>query len=286
MRSIHLEEPTTIFALAAQPGGRCLAATEEGLWQFANGAWQQIAPQFAQVQLSAIAANGNTIFVGAAGDIAVSRDGGQTFGLATLPVKAHIMALAMSPAFAQDYIALAATAQDGVLRSADGGSTWHAWNYGLLDLGVNAIAFSPSFAQDATCFAATDHGIFISTNSGRAWSELPVGMDNGPFTALALRNKHTQRSTVAELVTSTEGNGVWTAGEPFEAWQKMKGLRASEVNFLMPNAAMTTQGIFVADGGKWVKALDEAEGVCAAQLDDGGLMIGTAGNGCWLLASS
>jgi photosystem II stability/assembly factor-like uncharacterized protein len=230
------------------------------------------------VPLSAVAAHGNTIIVGSGGGIAVSRDGGATYALATLPVQAHVTALALSPTFDRDPLALAATVQDGVLRSADGGATWHAWNFGLLDLGTNALALSPNFAEDATCFAATDHGVFMSSNSGRAWSELPIGIDNGPFTALAVK---THERAPLQLHLGTEGNGLWIASAPYEKWQRAKGLRADEINYVLPDVAATTKGVFVADGGKWAKSLDVEDGVCLAKLDDGAVIAGTAGNGVW-----
>ncbi len=289
MHWTHFEDPATIFALAAQPSGRCLAATEQGLWKYASGQWSAIAAQFAKVMLSAVAAHGNTICVGASGDIALSRDGGKTFTLATLPVKAHIIAIVLSPAFDKDGIGVAATAQDGVLRTADGGASWHAWNFGLLDLAVNAIALSPNFSNDATCFAATDHGVFISSNGGRAWNELPTGMGKGPFTSVCIHDtsirsgamRSTAKSKDASLQIGTEGHGLWTANEPYEKWQRVKGLRADEINYLLSGVVTSTGGVFVAEGNKWAKSLDEENGMCLARLDDGTIIVGTAGNGAW-----
>lgn len=277
MRSKHFDEPASVFALAPLQQGQCLAATEQGLWQFNGKTWSQVAPQFAQVPLTSVAVHGNTWLIGSAGDIALSRDAGATWGIAQLPVKAHVLALAMSPAFDQDHIALAATAKDGVLRTADGGTTWHAWNFGLLDLSVNAIAMSPSFGEDATCFAASDHGVFMSTNGGRAWHELPAGLENGPFTSLALANG----KSGASLLAGTEGNGLWKASAPFDAWQKVKALRAEEINFVLPGYASATSGVYAADGAKWAKLSEENDVVCMATLDDGTLVCGSAGAGIW-----
>jgi hypothetical protein len=187
------------------------------------------------------------------------------------------LALSLSPAFDQDGIALAATAKDGVLRSADGGAAWHAWNYGLLDLGVNALALSSEFGADATCFAATDHAVFMSTNNGRAWSELPIGMDNGPFTSIAIvETRHG-----ASLRVGAEGSGLWSSAEPYDEWQRVKGLRADEINYLLPGVAATTSGLYSAAGAKWAKLSGEGDVVCLASLDDGTLIAGTAGNGVW-----
>jgi photosystem II stability/assembly factor-like uncharacterized protein len=277
MRSKHFEEPTSVFALAPLPNGQCLAATEQGLWQFNGNAWLQVAPQFAQVPLTSVAAHGSTWLIGSSGDIAISRDAGATWGIAQLPVKAHVLTIAMSPAFDRDRIALAATAKDGVLRTADGGHTWHAWNFGLLDLAINALALSTNFGEDTTCFAASDHGVFISTNGGRAWHELPAGMENGPFTSLALSNG----KSGASLLAGTEGNGLWKAAAPYDKWQKVKGLRAEEINFVLPNMASATTGVYAADGAKWTKLSEENDVVCMATLDDGTLVCGSAGAGVW-----
>ncbi|PJF46933.1 MAG: hypothetical protein CUN48_11245 [Candidatus Thermofonsia Clade 3 bacterium] len=279
----HLDEPASIFALAPQPGGGCLAATEQGLWQLdpRHGGWQPIAPQFAHVPLTAVAAYDRTWLIGSNGDIAFSHDDGQNWQLAHLPVKARVLGLAISPAFERDGIALAATAEDGVLRSADRGVTWHAWNYGLLDLGINAIAVSPDFGEDTTCFAASDHAVFMSVNGGRAWQELPASMAAAPFTSLTVAT--TPRGPT--LYAGTEGNGLWAAVAPYEAWQQIKGLRADEVNFVLPGWAATNSGIYVASGGRWRRASDQPDVMCMALLDDGTLVAGTAGSGMWHAAA-
>lgn len=281
MRSKHFDEPASVFALTPLPAGQCLAATEQGLWQFNGKVWAQVAPQFAQVPLTSVAAHGNVWLIGSSGDIALSRDAGATWGIAQLPVKAHVLSIAMSPAFDRDGIALAATAKDGVLRTVDGGHTWHAWNFGLLDLAINALALSPDFAQDETCFAASDHGVFVSTNGGRAWHELPAGVENGPFTSLAITNQASSRSLVYTLLAGTEGNGLWKAAAPYDTWQKIKGLRAEEINFVLPNVASATTGVYAADGAKWTKLSEENDVVCMATLDDGTLVCGSAGAGIW-----
>lgn len=282
MRWIHFPQPASIFSLAAASSGGtatddCLAATTQGLWLYAvpERAWRPIAPQFGAVHLTAVAAHGPTWLIGSHGDIAVSRDCGATWGIATLPVRAHILALAMSPAFDRDGVALAATAKDGVLRSADHGTTWHAWNYGLLDLGVNALALSPDFGEDATCFAASDHAVFSSTNGGRAWQELAAPAGSGPFTALAVDGPP------ASLTCGTEGHGLWTAKAPFEVMRRVKGLRADEINAAVPGYVATTSGIFAADGGKWRMISDRGDVLSLALLAGGTLVAGTAGDGVW-----
>ena len=276
MNWLHFPEPKSVFALSSQRGGACLAATEAGLWRFtpATGRWQPVASQIAQVGLTAVAADGDLWLVGSNGDIARSTDAGETWQLAHLPIKARVLSLALSPTFARDGIALAATAEDGVLRSADQGVTWHAWNYGLLDLTINAIALSPNFGEDETCFAASDYAVFMSVNGGRTWQELPLPAQAGPFAALDI-------TAEGRLYVGTEGHGLWTAAPPYEAWQQVTVLPADEVNFVQAGWAATTAGVFVARAGAWHIALDRSDVLCLSLLDDGTLVAATADSGLW-----
>ncbi len=276
MNWIHFNEPRSVYALVAQPEGACLAATEAGLWRFTAqaGRWQPTAPQIAQVGLTAVAADGDLWLVGSNGDIARSTDAGQTWQLAHLPAKARVLGLAISPTFARDGVALAATAEDGVSRSADHGVTWHAWNYGLLDLAINAIACSPNFGEDEVCFAASDYAVFMSVNGGRAWQALPLPIEVGPFAALDITPE-------GQLYVGTEGHGLWTAMPPYGEWRQVADLPAAEVNFIQAGWAATTEGVFAARGGTWRKMLDRADVLCLSVLDDGTVIAATANGGLW-----
>ncbi len=286
-------QPQNIFSLAALDHNGCLAGTDQGLWawQANTQQWQPFATQFSAVPISAVAAAGQTILIGSNGDIAYSTDAGQTWTLASLVVKSHVFGLAMSPNFATDHIALAATAQDGVLRSPDGGESWYAWNFGLLDLSVNSLVFSPDFAEDDTVFAGTDLGVFISQNQGRAWREVGFPNDSGPVVALAMTGPNT-------LMAATEGHGLWVAQAPYLAWSPVAAIEADGVNAIIAqnrlNAAAatavaalgaivaTTSGIFSANkNDKWRRLSKIDDAVSLAMLSNGQLVVGTAGSGVW-----
>ncbi|MEP7293293.1 MAG: hypothetical protein ABI835_16025 [Chloroflexota bacterium] len=76
-----------------------------------------------------------------------------------------IAALALSPDFAQDQAALAASLESGIFRSEDAGRSWHGSNFGLLNFEVTALAWSSS----GQAFAGTAGGVYRSPNGGRAW---------------------------------------------------------------------------------------------------------------------
>ncbi|MCX6017694.1 MAG: hypothetical protein NTZ50_04190 [Chloroflexi bacterium] len=274
--------PRNIFALAA--GAQyCYAATNAGLWKWTadGGAWKQLAPQFAPVALTAVVTADDTVLIGANGDIAVSRDGTRTFGLAALPVKAQVLALAISPNFAADHIALAATTQDGVLRSTDGGATFHAWNFGLIDMHVNALLVSPDFAHDATIFAATDHAVFQSTNSGRAWRELPLPAEAVPCTALAFGHK-------GALLVGIEGAGLWSAPAPYTTFAREARMPADEINALATTprgaCAATSNGIYIFTGRTWKRIHTAEDALALAVSADGTAFAGTAEGAVFLIS--
>ncbi len=272
---VHFDQPPSAFAFSID-GDRCLAATTEGLWQFdlRSAAWQPIAPAIRQVRLNAVAACGERLIVASESEIAFSRDGGESWQLARIPIAGAIMALALSPRFAEDRLGFAATARDGVWRTSDGGISWFAWNHSLLDLCVNAVAVSPHFAEDERVFAATDHGVCLSENTGQAWRELWLTDGATPFTALALDGDR--------LIVGSEGGGVWIAREPFDAEHALRLLKGELVNAVAPGLAVTPSGVYAfANNGAIWRISEIGDGVCLAQLPDGSVLVGTVENGVW-----
>jgi ligand-binding sensor domain-containing protein len=257
-------QPNYVRALAAVNNATCYAATDAGLWRWrpgkTGGRWQQIAAQFAAVELLSVACMHDSIWVGAQGDIAVSRDAGESWGIATLPIRAEVIALAASPDVASDGIVLAATMRDGVLRSADGGATFHAWNFGLLDLAVNALAVSADFARDGHALAATDHGVYVSRNSGRAWRALTLPAELAPFTAVGFDG--------AAVLIGTESHGLWRMPNLDAPAVRESSVKATAINAINDGLIATASSVLRSDRGRWRK-VDGADGaLCIARCGD------------------
>lgn len=95
-------------------------------------------------------------------------------------------ALAVSPDFVNDGLALAGTGTMGrfgtawglgIFRSSDGGQIWQPTSLDAQSGGSTSaiydFAFSPDFASDQTVYAGTWGGLFRSTDGGSNWQRFP-----------------------------------------------------------------------------------------------------------------
>lgn len=231
------DELTFVYGFSARPGGSDgagqtqFAALTSGLLRSSDGkTWTDCLPSqegTATGVTSVVAPQGDgTVLVGLAGGILVSRDDGLTWGVAKVPSPPPVVtALVASPNFLIDGVALAATMEDGVLRSSDHGSSWIIWNFGLLDLEVLSLAISPDYGEDETLFAGTQSGLFRSTNGGRAWREctLPGAFD--PVLALAISPAYAKDQT---LWAGTESGNLFVSVDGGESWETLPGPVAGE----------------------------------------------------------
>jgi photosystem II stability/assembly factor-like uncharacterized protein len=157
-----------------------------------------------------------TVFVGVKGAVLRSEDAGESWHITALASPPPlVVALVISPAFADDSTLIAGTAEDGVFVSTDRGDTWIPWNFALIDLNVYALAISPTFAQDRTVFAGTESGIFRSSNGGRGWREVPFPMDAAPVLCLNL-------TSGGRLFAGTESHGLFISDDLGASWQPIK----------------------------------------------------------------
>jgi photosystem II stability/assembly factor-like uncharacterized protein len=196
------------------------------------------------------------LFAGLSGGIFRSLDGGQVWENILLPPPPPVISsIVISPNFEKDGIVFAATMEDGVLFSADRGSRFDAWNFGLLDLNILCLAISPNFAEDETVFAGTQSGIFRSTNGGRAWREvdLPVGYET--VLSLALSPDFAQDGI---LLAGTETQGLLLSTDKGESWRQVgedEFTMAVNAVILSPEFA-TRQEILVLHGGSLFYSAD------------------------------
>ncbi len=90
-----------------------------------------------------------------------------------VPTSQEIMATAISPNYANDHIAMAATWNGEVWRTINGGDSWSRVGSAVIRMRVGlkfpSIAFSPNFAVDRLVLVGTNDGVYASTDGGSAW---------------------------------------------------------------------------------------------------------------------
>lgn len=287
----RVESPGTIFALARAGQLGWVLGTDQGAWKYVEGKCSIMAEALRPAAITAVAVSNDfprhpVALVGAADGIARTVDEGLTWVGASMPQMAQISQLAVSPSFAFDGVAFAATLQDGILCTLDQGASWQAWNYGLLDMETVSLAVSPGFNQDETVIAATVHGVFRSTNAGRAWRELPFPAGAVPLSGLAFGGNL--------LIAGSETQGLFYSPDAGNTWGKRATFKAGQINAVAvsydggmiaiatPNVVATSKD----QGANW----DRAEGnvprgiISLAAGDEGLILCGTQEEGLWVYA--
>jgi photosystem II stability/assembly factor-like uncharacterized protein len=128
-----------------------------------------------------------TIFSANWDDVVRSTDRGRTWQAITVSPpppgdRLRQFVLALSPAFASDRTAFAATRHGEVFRSEDAGDpgTWERLGGFDEDQRVRSLAVSPDYAKDRTLYAGTVSGVYSSDDGGRTWSATGPRMATAP----------------------------------------------------------------------------------------------------------
>ncbi|MDY7096126.1 MAG: beta-propeller fold lactonase family protein, partial [Acidobacteriota bacterium] len=122
--------------------------------------------------------------------------------------------LAVSPS--NSMVVLAATYDDGIFKSVDGGVTWMGSSSGLDSLQVNILTWHP--ASPGTVLAGTSEGIFRSTDSGNSWQEIGAGQVHRMVRALAY-NPGSPDTIYAGTGGSGPDNGIARSFDGGATWE-------------------------------------------------------------------
>ena len=124
-------------------------------------------------------------------------------------------------------VLLAGTRGAGVLRSGDGGRSWHPANRGgLTDSWIYGLTVDPS--DPARVYAATDVGTFRTSDRGASWTELATGLPYGLSFTVAVD------PTDPMTLYAAGNDGVRRSRDGGETWQPANaGLEGRQVRSLV-----------------------------------------------------
>jgi len=133
------------------------------------------------------------------------------FGLMDL----HVLAMAISPAYADDETLFVGT-ETGVFRSTNGGRAWREAGFPMDFAPVLSLALSPDYANDGTLFAGTEtNGLFRSLDQGRTWDRLGVDVGEEAVNALLISGDASDQFDIlmmlsTRLLVSHDGGQSWS----------------------------------------------------------------------------
>jgi photosystem II stability/assembly factor-like uncharacterized protein len=150
-----------------------LVVSQAGIFIRSEHSWRNLLPDASRetgiVPTAVTMTARGRIIAGVVGGTMISDDRGETWH--AVPFRVPAPAISALLASTDGDIVLAATLEDGVFRSEDGGEHWTAWNFGLFDRCVLDLAWS---AGGQSVLALTASGCFLSRNTGKTWTDLPL----------------------------------------------------------------------------------------------------------------
>jgi len=277
----------TVYALVTSPDfmkdRRCYAAQQSGLCISDDGGltWQ---PAFGALSATAVAVSPNSrVLVGVPGAILHSSDKGKSWTTVALPAPPPLITT-LTPS-SDDGMVLAGTMEDGVFLSDDGGSSWNAWNAGLLDRHILCMALSPSFSRDGRVYVGTETGIYGSRNHGRSWRALNFPPEFSPVLSIALSPGFVSDGI---LWVGAESQGLFHSNDYGQTWQSCAltgSVNAIILSSQFPNMPrmlvwIDNSLLLSCDGGQEWKPLDRSpvpgrlSAIAASMgLEDGSMLL-------------
>ena len=181
----------------------------------------------------------------------VSRDGGAGWTPANDAVSqtAHVNRLAVHPADADTVFA--ATTNNGLLRTTNGGMTWRRLEGLPYQVEVRSVGISP--VDPRLVFAGTQSGFYRSEDGGETWGQVTSGLP--PETSVT--DIAFDPSDALVVYLSDARSGVYVSNDGGREWLLMsQGLRTRAVNRLA-----------VSSDGRHLYAATEGEGVYRLDAD-------------------
>ncbi len=251
-----------VNALATTPDGLIYSAAQAGLKRSSDRGrtWRNVAE--ATPTTAVCAMNHAGILAAAAGAVQISLDAGATWQARALPSPSTIV----SALLATEESVLAATLEDGVLRSEDGGKSWRGWNFGLLNWRVNTLCRD----SRGVIWAGAESGLFRSDTDGRRWQDQPALVDTAINSLAAMAE--------GGLCLGTIDGALRCRLNPDAGWilTQQWGSPLNTICAIGERiAVLHGQAVSVGNGASRFELLPYTDVTCIAWLDKTRLLIGT-----------
>jgi photosystem II stability/assembly factor-like uncharacterized protein len=191
--------PTTMYLVGGQSGGNVIVVSTDGGDTFASTNWVFTNPN----QIVVDPKNGQHIVVGTAKNLSVSFDGGKTWsqsaGMTSGPV-------AVDPVDGNTILAVDGSA--AVYRSSDGGKSFSKISSIPGGAAFNGIGFSDRGAVPYVAIATSDHGLWLSKDTGQTWMRIDTDLITHKFLAVQWLN--------GSLYFASYGQGIMKSSAPLQ----------------------------------------------------------------------
>lgn len=256
-----------IVAIAAAPGEQnppvLFAAATNGLYTSSDGgeSWANALEKsgfpgtepITALMLSPAADGSFSVYAGAVGGILRSldrhsSDRGQRWEAVSFGQPAPVITAFTS---SRQNVIHAATMEDGVFTSTDGGKSWSRWNFGLLDWKVMSITSTVRPDSHPIIFAGTESGsIYASKNNGRTWTE--TAFPDAPSPVMTL----SASPDGLTLLAGTENGALFCSPDCGESWSEIStGFTPDTIGAILIDSADTASGNNDASGSEWAAAV-------------------------------
>jgi len=147
-------------------------------------------------------ADANRLMIGKGSEVYTSSDGGSSWRAS--PMTSFVNSVAISPFDTElAVVGLARTpaGEPQLLRTTDGGHTWHPADTGLPPFAVQVVRWHPH--DEDLVFAGTDVGLYRSSDGGLNWFLVGDGLPAVSVHDLRIAEDGSR------LVVATHGRGIW-----------------------------------------------------------------------------
>jgi len=292
----HIETPfseSSVFAVEVSPSdpGRLYVSTfQAGVWRSmdAGQTWVDISNGIAESSVNTVQLapqSSSTLLAGTATAIYRSTNEGNTWLLVS-PNSVGANQFVYDPI--DSNIVYAATTNDGVFKSTDGGITWSAFSAGITDRKIVSIAINQATSQ---LYAASASDVFyLASASNAVWTSLTLDLPGTLLRQVVVNQPTGEVYLVSD--TGVYRGGTSTSVSTWSRWLEFSSQRLMfALNGSLPYIAPAEAGLLLAmeDGNNLVKIDKGLQNVFAGALAstvNGGKSFLYAGTGSGPLFAS